>query len=428
MKIEDIQVFLKLSKTLSFFTTADEMFLSPSAVTYSIKSLEKQLNTKLFHRSSHGVSLTEKGEIFYQDMRNMMASWELALEHLQEEGVIQKKLHVGVISMTLQRDFSNIFSSFIEANPNVQPEFSVCPVDDPSEPLRRGKQDVAFVYQDALVKYPTLKHLHLVSAPMYCVMSREDSLAEKDAVTLEDLRGRTLFILPADVNHTVAGLRVLGDRIDSLGRAAVTSIIADDHNYCLSMVAERRGLTFAPGFPPTVRDTEKLAFRPFRDPEILLDFIADNLMPYLCENYNIDCGASTLLGHSMGGAFSHCALFESDKYENQPFGKYIIASPAFWNMYEDFPGLESENIDTDYGYFDRNESLDKSVFLCGGAFEDPDYEKNYNGHDSTLTGLEKLNDRLVSHGADVKYKLYDSHHYQYVTEMLVEYLTAVYPR
>jgi predicted alpha/beta superfamily hydrolase len=161
---------------------------------------------------------------------------------------------------------------------------------------------------------------------------------------------------------------------------------------------------------------------------LLLDFVTDNLMPYLCENYNIDCGASTLFGHSMAGVFSHCALFESDKYKNQPFGKYIIGSPAFWNLYEDFPGLEHGNIDTDYGYFDRNDSLGKSVFLCGGALEDPDYEKNYNGHDSTLTGLEKLNDRLEAHGADVTYKLYDSHHYQYVTEMLTEYLTTVYPR
>ncbi len=271
MKIEDIQVFLKLSKTLSFFSTADEMFLSPSAVTYSIKSLEKQLNTKLFHRSSHGVSLTEKGEVFYQDMRNMMATWDLALEHLQEEKAQQKKLRVGVISMTLQKDFSNIFSRFIEENPDVQPEFSVCPVEDPTEPLRRGKQDLAFVYQDALIQHPSLNHLHLLSAPLCCVMSSEDVLAEKETVMLQDLKGRTLFVLPPDVNATVAGLQRLGERISSLGRNAVTRIIADDHNYCLSMVEEKSGLTFAPIYPGTHRDTDKLVCRPFHDPEILLD-------------------------------------------------------------------------------------------------------------------------------------------------------------
>ena len=164
------------------------------------------------------------------------------------------------------------------------------------------------------------------------------------------------------------------------------------------------------------------------DRRLLLGFVTDNVMPYLCENYSIDCGASTLFGHSMAGVFSHVALLESDKYENQPFGRYIIASPAFWNLYSDYPGIDAESMENDYGYFDRNEALGKSVFLCGGALEDPDYSSQYNGHDSTLTGLEKLRDRLVSHGADVDYKLYDSHHYQYVPDMLVEYLTTVYPR
>ena len=160
---------------------------------------------------------------------------------------------------------------------------------------------------------------------------------------------------------------------------------------------------------------------------MLLDFVTDNLMPYLGENYNIDYADSTLFGHSMAGVFSHCALCESDRYDNRPFGKYIIASPAFWNLYDNYPGLDPECIDTDYGYFDRNDTLDKKVSLFGGALEDPDYSGQYEGHDSTLEGLEHLNERLTAHGADVTYKLYESHHYQYVSDMLLEYIKAEYP-
>ena len=52
--------------------------------------------------------------------------------------------------------------------------------------------------------------------------------------------------------------------------------------------------------------------------DMLLDFITDNLMPYLGENYSIDYANSTLYGHSNGGVFAHTALFKSDLYENQP--------------------------------------------------------------------------------------------------------------
>ncbi len=159
----------------------------------------------------------------------------------------------------------------------------------------------------------------------------------------------------------------------------------------------------------------------------LCDFITDNLMPYLGENYNIDYSNSTLYGHSDGGVFTHYALFNSDRYENQPFGHYIIGSPAFWCLYEDPDNLDVQGYESDYGYFERNTTLKKSAFLCGGSLEDTDYADKYNGHNSTLEGLEVLNKRLESHGADVTYRLYESHHYQYIPEMLIEYLKETYP-
>lgn len=159
----------------------------------------------------------------------------------------------------------------------------------------------------------------------------------------------------------------------------------------------------------------------------LLDFITDNLMPYLGENYNIDYANSSLYGHSNGGVFAHNALFKSDLYENQPFGNYIIGSPAFWGLYDEYFDLNPEGCQNDYGYFDRNDTLDKKVFLCGGSLEDPDYADSYNGHNTTLEGLAKLNERLESHNANVTYKLYESHHYQFIPEMLIEFLKETYP-
>lgn len=160
----------------------------------------------------------------------------------------------------------------------------------------------------------------------------------------------------------------------------------------------------------------------------LLDFITDNLMPYLGENYNIDYANSSLYGHSNGGVFTHNALFHSDLYDNQPFGNYIIGSPAFWGLYDENFDLNPEGCQNDYGYFDRNDTLSKNVFLCGGSMEDPDYADSYNGHDTTLEGLEKLNDRLKSHNANVTYKLFESHHYQFIPEMLIEFLKETYPK
>lgn len=157
----------------------------------------------------------------------------------------------------------------------------------------------------------------------------------------------------------------------------------------------------------------------------LVDFITDDLMPYISENFSIDCTRSTLYGHSDGGVFAHCALMTSDKYENQPFSAYIIGSPVFWATYEQ-DSYDSKSVESDYGCWDRNDRLGKKVFLCAGSLEDSDYASSFNGHPSTLEGLAALKDRLEKHGTDVKYKLYETHHYQFIPDMLDEWLGEYY--
>lgn len=158
-----------------------------------------------------------------------------------------------------------------------------------------------------------------------------------------------------------------------------------------------------------------------------VDFITDNLMPYLGELYHIDYANSTLYGHSDGGVLTHYAAFNSDRYDNQPFGRYIIGSPAFWALYL-WNAPDPDAAWTDYGYFERNETFSKQLFVTGGSQEDPDYTSYYNGHDTTLEGIAHLEERLQAHGVTTaEFKLYDSHHYQYIPEMLVEYLKAGYP-
>ena len=60
----------------------------------------------------------------------------------------------------------------------------------------------------------------------------------------------------------------------------------------------------------------------YEEREKFIDFITNNLTPYLSEMYNIDFERSAFYGHSAGGVLSHNAAFTSDLYENQPFKYY----------------------------------------------------------------------------------------------------------
>lgn len=60
------KVFYHVAKTLSFSEASKALFISQSAVSQSIKVLEKRLNQSLFIRSTKKVKLTKEGELLFK--------------------------------------------------------------------------------------------------------------------------------------------------------------------------------------------------------------------------------------------------------------------------------------------------------------------------------------------------------------------------
>ena len=66
------KVFYHVATTLSFSEAANKLFISQSAVSQSIKALEKKLNQKLFIRSTKKVRLTPEGELLLRHVEPAM--------------------------------------------------------------------------------------------------------------------------------------------------------------------------------------------------------------------------------------------------------------------------------------------------------------------------------------------------------------------
>ena len=60
------KVFFYVAKTLSFSEASKKLYISQSAVSQSIKALEKKLNQTLFIRSTKRVKLTTEGELLFK--------------------------------------------------------------------------------------------------------------------------------------------------------------------------------------------------------------------------------------------------------------------------------------------------------------------------------------------------------------------------
>ena len=72
VKLELYRVFKEVAEAGNITAAAQNLFISQSAVSQSIKQLESELQTRLFARNSRGVSLTPDGKMLYEYVRSAM--------------------------------------------------------------------------------------------------------------------------------------------------------------------------------------------------------------------------------------------------------------------------------------------------------------------------------------------------------------------
>lgn len=92
-----LRAFDAAARNLNFSRAAEELGLTPAAISHQIKEFEEQLGVELFVRTSRTIRLTEAGRIFQQ------ASAE-ALELLGHAANRMKKLSRGVTQLKLSID------------------------------------------------------------------------------------------------------------------------------------------------------------------------------------------------------------------------------------------------------------------------------------------------------------------------------------
>ena len=66
--LRGLRTFCVAARYKSFTTAAEELFITPSAVSHQIKSLEEELDLKLFDRKSRELQLTAIGRSLYEEL------------------------------------------------------------------------------------------------------------------------------------------------------------------------------------------------------------------------------------------------------------------------------------------------------------------------------------------------------------------------
>ncbi len=95
-KIEHYKIFKMVADKGNISSTAKELYLSQSAVSQSIKTLEDSLGVRLFSRSPRGVQLTTDGHTLYEYVSGALSMLEAGEERLNEsKELLRGELTIG---------------------------------------------------------------------------------------------------------------------------------------------------------------------------------------------------------------------------------------------------------------------------------------------------------------------------------------------
>ncbi|MCB1508293.1 MAG: LysR family transcriptional regulator [Hyphomicrobiaceae bacterium] len=116
----DMEIFARVVASGSMSSAARDMGLSPAVVSKRLRRLEDRLGTRLLHRTTRQISLTEAGKGFYERVIAILASVEEAESFVTRRSAQAK----GVLKVSAPTSFGRMhlaphLSAFLKANPDL---------------------------------------------------------------------------------------------------------------------------------------------------------------------------------------------------------------------------------------------------------------------------------------------------------------------
>lgn len=197
MNTDKIKIFLDLAESLNFSRTAQNMNITQSAVSQSISSLERYLNTKLFYRSRKEVNLTPAGQLFYQGMQPLITQFNKAVTHAREVAQsVNTLLTIGFSGSGYDRYAIN---QLIHEYRKVRPEVKIFLENYDHRTmvarLKQGFCDVILTGPESIDSGITLTYDKLLEARFYAVCSKNYCYMGNSPVTMKDLSKERLIFL-----------------------------------------------------------------------------------------------------------------------------------------------------------------------------------------------------------------------------------------
>lgn len=248
MNLNQLEYFVTVAENLNFTRAAAKCFISQTAMTQQIRSLEKQIGTALFIRDKHHVELTSAGKVFLREAYMILdrTNEAMRMARLASDG-ITGEITLGYIRGFGQSDFFSTLRNFHQTYPNIKLKL----IKDNSsvllDSLEKKECDIVFSIASKTKYSDTVSHLYLKSYPIMGVLYPEHPLANQSFLTYEDLKNDNFIMMqpPTRQKDQMEESMLIYERGGYLPN--VVSVEGDQENLLL-MISAGMGISLLPEY------------------------------------------------------------------------------------------------------------------------------------------------------------------------------------
>ena len=256
MEIRVLEYFAEAAREKNITKAAAKLHVSQPAMSKQLKQLEEELGKKLFKRSNYHIELTVEGQLFKrraEEILEMIQKTKVEFEMMDNE--VAGDIYIGCAESDSIKYLARAAKSLQNKYPNIHYHIYSGNGEDLYYRLEAGLLDFSVTAQTVdISKYD---YLEIPSPDIWGVIMRKDSpLAQKEKVTVEDLRGLPLICSREAMNEEY--LKWFGNEFEKFNISVTYNLLYN------AVIMVREGLGYALSFDKLADtgDNSEVCFRP----------------------------------------------------------------------------------------------------------------------------------------------------------------------
>ena len=195
MTTNQLKYFITAAETLSFTEAGKLHYISQTAITQHIQSLEEQLGVKLFAREKKRVRLTPAGEIFYMEAKAILERSKIAVNRARNAADgISGSLNIGYVKGQGFSLITPLIKKFYLQNPSVKFQIYRQAHLDLLMNLEKGKLDFIFNIVYGNTDLTNYSYQRIGRDRLYAVLPPGHPYSQLSSIRRYDLRDEPFLL------------------------------------------------------------------------------------------------------------------------------------------------------------------------------------------------------------------------------------------